>query len=357
MEIFNTAQRRALERDLLKTLIEDESSRKLLPSSDVFEAQAHKQLFDELRRLNFDYVECPAELAGTLADVLGGEILNGQLSVAVERLKVHRFDDESISLSELGLARRFAAQHAGGVRYDHTSGKFLLYRNGYWQTDTTAEVFRLMETTVAGLYGEAESQKDGERRKQTAAFALKSESITVMQHAVEFVKKQEAVAITSKALDRDNLLVSVENGTLDLRQMNFRAHDHRDLITRQMPVKYNEAATYAGSWWEDFLREIYGDDQALIAFIQRSCGYALSGLTDEQYLWFLHGNGANGKSTFIRILAELLASIIRPHLQASSCSKRGMKFLTTLRASGERALSLLKKSNQADGLRKVLSSS
>jgi putative DNA primase/helicase len=44
----------------------------------------------------------------------------------------------------------------------------------------------------------------------------------------------------------------------------------------------------------------------LIKFLQRSIGYALTGSTREQVLFFLYGTGANGKSTFIETCRNLL---------------------------------------------------
>jgi putative DNA primase/helicase len=49
-----------------------------------------------------------------------------------------------------------------------------------------------------------------------------------------------------------------------------------------------------------------GGDDALIKYIQRAVGYSLTGHTSEQCLFFLYGTGANGKSTFLNILQNLL---------------------------------------------------
>jgi putative DNA primase/helicase len=43
----------------------------------------------------------------------------------------------------------------------------------------------------------------------------------------------------------------------------------------------------------------------LIGFIQRAIGYSLTGNVSEQCLFFLHGEGANGKSTFLNVIKEM----------------------------------------------------
>jgi putative DNA primase/helicase len=49
-----------------------------------------------------------------------------------------------------------------------------------------------------------------------------------------------------------------------------------------------------------------GGNDELILFLQRAIGYSLTGETVEQCLFILHGNGANGKSTFLETMARLL---------------------------------------------------
>lgn len=57
--------------------------------------------------------------------------------------------------------------------------------------------------------------------------------------------------------------------------------------------------------WVGFLDRIFDHNAALIAFMQRTFGYALTGLTTEQVLFLLYGLGANGKSTLLEALRRL----------------------------------------------------
>jgi putative DNA primase/helicase len=57
--------------------------------------------------------------------------------------------------------------------------------------------------------------------------------------------------------------------------------------------------------WDAFLWRIMGGRQNIIDFLRRAVGYSLTGMVTEQCLFFLHGTGANGKSTFIEALATM----------------------------------------------------
>ena len=54
-----------------------------------------------------------------------------------------------------------------------------------------------------------------------------------------------------------------------------------------------------------FLRRVLADNDLLIRYLQRVVGYCLTGDVREQSLWFLHGGGSNGKSTFLGALLDL----------------------------------------------------
>ena len=48
------------------------------------------------------------------------------------------------------------------------------------------------------------------------------------------------------------------------------------------------------------------------AFLQRACGYSLTGQTVEHALFFLYGTGANGKSTFVETMRGVMGDYARP---------------------------------------------
>jgi len=61
----------------------------------------------------------------------------------------------------------------------------------------------------------------------------------------------------------------------------------------------------------------------VIGFIQRAVGYALTGCTSEQVLFFLYGLGANGKTTLIEVLRALLGDYAMQASFATFAERRG----------------------------------
>ncbi|MBL8610222.1 MAG: hypothetical protein JNL38_22995, partial [Myxococcales bacterium] len=105
-------------------------------------------------------------------------------------------------------------------------------------------------------------------------------------------------------LDADPWLLNVANGTIDLRTGVLRPHDPRDLLTKLADVAYDPAAKCP--MWDRFLDRVMGGSVELVDYLARMVGYSLTGVIREHVLAFLFGGGANGKSTFLRVLHALL---------------------------------------------------
>lgn len=101
-------------------------------------------------------------------------------------------------------------------------------------------------------------------------------------------------------------MLSVANGTIDLRTQKLRDAQPDDLITRATEVAYDPKAT--APRWLQFLTEIFAGDTELIRYVQRAVGYSFTGDTREQCFFILFGTGANGKSTFVETLCKLLGT-------------------------------------------------
>lgn len=105
-------------------------------------------------------------------------------------------------------------------------------------------------------------------------------------------------------LDSDPYLVGLGDGKcLDLKTVNVRPIKPADNLTNSIGTSFDENATCA--LWEKSVLEWCSDDIELVLFLQTLVGYSLSGLMTDQRLYFLYGNGCNGKSVFVNTLSAL----------------------------------------------------
>lgn len=208
-------------------------------------------------------------------------------------------------LSEFGNAERLVDRHGKDIRFCHAWNKWLVWDGKRWCIDETGEIERRAKETVRNMYKEAANIEDEEQRAAVAKFAARSETNRAISAMVDLAKSEPGIPVLSDTLDRDIWFLNCLNGTLDLRTGKLKPHDRNDYITRLVQVEYDPAADFPE--WARFLNRIMDGNQNLIDFLQRAVGYSLTGSTREQCLFMPYGSGANGKSTFLETIADMLS--------------------------------------------------
>lgn len=117
---------------------------------------------------------------------------------------------------------------------------------------------------------------------------------------------QASRAVDSDQFDQKDTLLNCPNGVVDLNNSGLKRHDPLDYLTKQTSTAYDPDAS--APRFERFVLEICNEDEELAGYLQRVAGYALEGGNPAQVMFILHGNGANGKSSFVEICSEVLGS-------------------------------------------------
>lgn len=208
------------------------------------------------------------------------------------------------NLTDVGNGRRLARHFGDDLRYVYALRKWLVWDGRRWATDDGAEIERRAKETARSIYREAQGTIDDAQRVQLAKWALQSESMRAIRAMIDAAKSEPGIAVEPGTLDKDRWLINCLNGTLDLRTGLLHPHSRADLITKLCPVQYDAHATC--STWLGFVDSIFAGDTNLIGYVQRLCGYWLTGDVREQILPVAWGGGSNGKSTLIKAFAKVL---------------------------------------------------
>src|SRR5439155_1526445 len=127
----------------------------------------------------------------------------------------------------------------------------------------------------------------------------------------ELSRTDRRMVMPQERLDANPWLLTAadKNGavTINLQTGEEKTPDPKDYITkhaRVMPDKEEHCP-----WWKAHLEYVCTDeagkvDHDKIAFLQRMCGYFLTGSTKEEAMFFLFGDGQNGKTKFIEALLD-----------------------------------------------------
>jgi putative DNA primase/helicase len=207
-----------------------------------------------------------------------------------EQARPPEYSDESLAL-------RFAERHARDLRYVAAWGRWLTWNGSHWLFDEKLLAFE----TARKICRVASAECNDSRIAKGLASAKTVAAVERLAQA------DPRLAATIEQWDADPWLLGTPDGVVNLRTGEMRPPQPEDYITKTTAVSPGGEC----SDWERFLERILSGDQELKSFLQRVCGYALTGVTREHALFFLYGTGANGKSVFVNTINGILNSYQR----------------------------------------------
>jgi putative DNA primase/helicase len=213
------------------------------------------------------------------------------------------------TLGDISNGERFAARYRGRFLYCHSDKMWRLWDGQRWAICGSCEEIEAAKDVAHEMMREAISNIDTDDLGKGPSEAYKQarlvhRSIARIKAMVELAQSAPGMSVSSSAaFDADPWLLGVPNGVVDLQTGKLRASDPVLRISKQAGVDFDPDAECP--LWDDFLTSTFGN-HATVAFIHRAIGYTLTGSITEEKLFFLHGNGRNGKSVFANVLSALL---------------------------------------------------
>lgn len=217
-------------------------------------------------------------------------------SVRPKRTKASGARPGVIPGSEDAIARFFSQHHEGHFVFDHAEGYWRYWDGSRYVRDDTgqaSEQMRLIARAVAdGVAGDNPGR----------ASARSIPSNRTIQGALKIAASDEIHARGPDGFDRDPDVINTPAGLVDLRTGRRTPHekptDHT-LITGVAP-------TGDCPEFRRFVDDFCCGDEALSRYLQMMAGYALTGRTNEQQFFVLHGPGGNGKGVLIKLLVAAM---------------------------------------------------
>ncbi len=221
--------------------------------------------------------------------------------------------------TDVANARRIAEHFGDSLAY--TSAGWLAWDGRRWSLDGVAAtgmaagLGALILTEAAETMRRSAAESDSARRRQGAELA---EELAKWSRQSEGAHRIEAALSLARSklqrpvedFDADPFLLNVQNGVLNLRTGKLLPHAPALRLTKLAGCAFDPAAECPT--WLRFLDDVFLRDAELVAFVQRLCGYFLTGSTRDHVLPIAHGVGANGKTTFMRGL-EAVRTLARKH--------------------------------------------
>jgi putative DNA primase/helicase len=208
-----------------------------------------------------------------------------------EHLPAIRFPGEQVTVewSEDALSLALADRHKDEWRHVQKWGCWMYFRGGRWTIDDKNRTLTYARKVCRTAALEADEKKLGSA--QTVA-------------AVERLTRwDDRLAMSVDDWDHDPWALNTPSGTVDLRTGVWREHKRSDYITKVTAIA---PADTGCPLFLQFMETITDDKPDLVAFLQRSLGYGMTGVTREHALFFWYGHGGNGKSVLLNTVSRIL---------------------------------------------------
>ena len=221
--------------------------------------------------------------------------------------------------TDSGNAERLRDRFGSIVRYCPAFKHWLVYDGCYWRKET-GELMQFAIKTVRDMLTEASRIEYETPRKELVRHAMQSENVGKLKAMIDVSSNLEGLIIMPDDLDVDIWKLNCRNGVIDLKTGKLTPHKSEYYMSKLCPVEFNPDS-HAPRWME-FLKAITGGSSELMKYLQKAVGSALSGDTSEQALFVLYGTGANGKSTFLNTISDLLGDYARNTPSETFMAKR-----------------------------------
>lgn len=205
---------------------------------------------------------------------------------------------------DIGFGRLFADVYRDICRFVPERKKWYVFGGKCWQADVgSLKAMELCKSLADGLLQYALTIREEHLRtnflKECAKWQQRRFRETYLKEA------QSVYPLPFQSFDQDRYLLNCQNGTLDLRTMHFYEHRASDFLSKiagaaYIPNAYSER-------FQEYIDEIMSGDREKAKFLQKSLGYAVSGDTRHECLFFLYGETSrNGKGTLMESVLKVM---------------------------------------------------
>lgn len=228
--------------------------------------------------------------------------------------------DLPIHLTDTGNARLMVQGHGQDIRFSNVAkgDGWYVWDGAKWVFDDKCKAEQwakqIAEThwdKVTELQ-EQNPNPDKETEKIINGYrshAKRTECKAGIQGTLFALRSEPNIAVSAYQWDSDPWRMTAKNISINLKTADTYTHKRTDFSTKQAGAGMEVSAGCPN--WTKFLSEIMAtadkvERPQLVSYLQRLCGYCLTGSTKEQIFCILWGKGSNGKSTFIEVLRHVM---------------------------------------------------
>ncbi|GAB6052857.1 hypothetical protein JCM17960_16770 [Magnetospira thiophila] len=213
----------------------------------------------------------------------------------------------SVEAKDILNARLFAEANRDRLLFIQETHDVLQFTHAGWTKAPIGAADTAAKAVVASISAKAASLLAADPHSTRGGSLLKhaqnSSTLQRIQAMIELAKSEPGMSASLTSFDADPWVLGVQNGVLDLRAGQLNPILPTTLVSKRLPASHDPAAQCPR--FDRFLATVQPDVDVQ-RLLQQLAGIWLCGESNPQKLTFFYGLGANGKTTFIEVMAWLL---------------------------------------------------
>lgn len=213
--------------------------------------------------------------------------------------------------TDIDCANVLIESYGNRLLYCSEDDCWYIYKGGYWIRENNKDLQNIRK------YGEEITKRlsvipywfdmPSYTKKRLRRGANKFSNVASLKKILEAARAVHPV--TPDVFNTKKEVLKVGNGTVNLEKGRLFKDNPTDRFTTHTDVKYISSCPEPREFLK-FLNDIFCGDKELIEYFRRMIGYCITGETKEQLFFVFYGGGANGKSTLLNILEEVLQDYV-----------------------------------------------
>lgn len=258
------------------------------------------------------YPQQPAQAALANASVADADVAQPQ-AAKVDRYGIPVFSPEVFKdlhrWDGCGFADAYTAMYKDLFRYVGADKMWMHFDGKIWNKAERGRETLAAQVLVRRMMDYVKSLPDDSDMKK--ALLRKVERMTYDTGVAGLVRSARVrgeIAADWEDFDEKRNLVTLDNGVLDLDTFELHPHNPDYMLTRKINASYRPDEKQGR--FTQFMEEVLPDQQVR-EYLQRVCGYALTGEADSRVLIQLYGPSGSGKSQFMKAIFKVMGDFAK----------------------------------------------
>lgn len=234
---------------------------------------------------------------GTIATAISGCSAVYNPSVRVEKVAIN---ENAFSYTDTGNAIEFVKAYGKSIRYNRDNKMWMIWNGLYWEFDIFDKIKVLADDYIDNLKANTDMVLADKDYRKNIERLLSSNGKEMMLKEAQHIPD---VPCQNSDFDKDIYKINCRSGVLDLRTGKLQDHLPSLMqskfcncgLTNKRPEKFLK-----------FLDETFLGDKDVIRYMLTVFAICLTGDTMEQKIWYLVGDGSDGKSILIKVISGIM---------------------------------------------------